>query len=80
MRCARIKSNAVKTWTVFSLILTADESWLDMNGTKEQEIYYMLHGALVGEGYDGGTIIVDSEERTELSENEIAKINEAIQK
>ena len=40
----------------------------------------MLHGALVGEGYDGGTIIVDSEERTELSEKEIEKINEAIQK
>ena len=59
---------------------SADESWLEMNGTKEQQIYYMLHGALVGEGYDGGTIIVDSETRTELSEKDIATINASLYK
>ena len=57
-----------------------DASWADMNGTKEQQIFYMLNGALVGEGYDGGTVIVDTETRTELSEEDIAKINEALHK
>ena len=40
----------------------------------------MLNGALVGEGYDGGTVIVDTETRTELSEEDIATINEALHK
>ena len=57
-----------------------DASWADMNGTKEQQIFYMLNGALVGEGYDGGTVIVDTETRTELSEEDIATINEALHK
>ena len=30
--------------------------------------------------YDGGTIIVDSETRTELSESDIAEINQALSK
>jgi len=55
-----------------------DASWGDMNGTKEQQIFYMLNGPLVGEGYKGGTIIVDSETRTELSEDDISKINESL--
>lgn len=59
---------------------TVDASWVDMNGTKEQQIYYMLNGPLVGEGYEGGTIIVDSETRAELSEDDIAAINEALHK
>ena len=57
-----------------------DASWADMNGTKEQEIFYMLNGPLVGEGYEGGTVIVDTETRTELSEEDIATINEALHK
>ena len=48
--------------------------------TKEDLINSTLRGTLVGEGYDGGTIFVDSETRTELSEKDIAKINEALQK
>ena len=57
-----------------------DDSWQNKNGSMEQQIWYMLHGALVGSGYDGGTIIVDSETRTELSESDIAEINEALRK
>ena len=57
-----------------------DASWADMNGTKEQEIFYMLNGPLVGEGYEGGTVIVDTETRTELSEEDIATIKEALHK
>ena len=57
-----------------------DPSWADMNGSYEQEIFYMLNGPLVGEGYEGGTIIVDSETRTDLTAEDIAKINEAISK
>lgn len=59
---------------------TVDASWVDMNGTKEQQIFYMLNGPLVGDGYDGGTVIVDSETRTELSQEDIAAINEALHK
>ena len=57
-----------------------DDSWQNKNGSMEQQMWYMLHGALVGSGYDGGTIIVDSETRTELSESDIAEINEALRK
>ena len=57
-----------------------DDSWQNKNGSMEQQIWYMLHGALVGSGYDGGTIIVDSETRTELSGSDIAEINEALSK
>lgn len=57
---------------------TVDPSWADMNGTKEQEIFYMLNGPLVGEGYKGGTIIVKSETRVELSKDDVAAINAAL--
>ena len=57
-----------------------DDSWQNKNGSMEQQIWYMLHSALVGSGYDGGTIIVDSETRTELSDSDIAEINEALRK
>ena len=57
---------------------TLDRDWFSMNGTKEQQIAYMLNGPLVGDGYNGGTIIVKSEKRTTLSKKDIAAINEAI--
>lgn len=57
-----------------------DESWLEDTESVDYWNYTMLHGALQGSGYDGGAIVTDSETRTELSESEIAKINEAIQK
>ena len=57
-----------------------DDSWQNDNGSMEQHIWYMLHGALMGSGYEGGTIIVDSETRTELSESDIAEINQALNK
>ena len=57
-----------------------DESWLEDTESVDYWNYAMLHGALHGSGYDGGTIVTDSETRTELSESEIAKINETIQK
>ena len=57
-----------------------DDSWQNKNGSMEQQIWYMLHSALMGSGYEGGTIIVDSETRTELSESDIAEINEALSK
>ena len=40
----------------------------------------MLNGPLVGDGYEGGTVIVDTETRTELSKKDIATINEALHK
>ena len=51
----------------------------------------MLNGPLVGAGYDGGPILAysvddngnivkETETRVELSEKEIAKINEALHK
>ena len=55
-----------------------DPTWIDMNNTKEQQIAYMLNGPLVGAGYEGGTIIVDSEERVELTKSDIASINEKL--
>jgi len=57
-----------------------DPNWETMDGTNEQQIWYTLHGPLVGDGYDGGTIIVDSEVRTELSEADIADVNEKLSK
>ena len=60
--------------------LMADESWLEDTESMDYWNYVMLNGALVGSGYDGGVIVIDSETRTELSEKDIAKINEAIQK
>ncbi len=56
----------------------ADESWLNKDGTMEQQIYYILRGPLCGSDYDGGTIIADGEHRTELSAEEISKINTAL--
>ena len=58
----------------------SDESWLEDTESIDYWNYMMLNGALVGSGYDGGVIVIDSETRTELSEKDIAKINEAIQK
>jgi hypothetical protein len=58
----------------------ADESWLEDTGSIDYWNYMMLNSVLCGSGYDGGVIVTDSETRTELSESEIAKINEAIQK
>lgn len=58
----------------------AEESWLEDSESADYWNYIMLNGPLVGSGYDGGAIVTDSETRTELSESEIAKINEAIQK
>ncbi len=55
-----------------------DESWAEKNDSMEQQIYYMLNGILWGGGYEGGTIIVDRETRTELGEKEITKINAAL--
>lgn len=46
--------------------------------SNEYLIWIMLHGALVGEGYEGGTILVDHEIRTEMSEADIAEINAAL--
>lgn len=57
-----------------------DDSWQNDDGSMEQQIWFMLHGCLVGSGYEGGTIIVDSETRTELSESDIAEINQALSK
>lgn len=58
----------------------AEESWLEDSESTDYWNYMMLNGPLVGSGYDSGAIVTDSETRTELSESEIAKINEAIQK
>ncbi len=58
----------------------AEERWLDDPESTDYWNYILLTSALHGSGYDGGAIVTDSETRTELSESEIAKINEAIQK
>ena len=58
----------------------ADDSWQNDDGSMEQQIWYMLHGPLVGSGYEGGTIITDSETHTELSASDIAEINQALSK
>ena len=57
-----------------------DECWLEDTESVDYWNYTMLHSALHGSGYDSGAIVTDSETRTELSESEIARINEAIQK
>ena len=57
---------------------TADDDWQNKDGSVEQEIWYLLHGILNSNDYDGGTIIVDSEKRAELAESEIEKINQAL--
>ncbi|MDO5000942.1 MAG: hypothetical protein Q4E20_01710 [Eubacteriales bacterium] len=57
---------------------TADDDWQNKDGSVEQEIWYLLHGILNSDDYDGGTIIIDSEKRAELAESEIAKINQAL--
>lgn len=70
---------------------TIDPSYQSMENTKEHEIWVMLNGPLVGAGYDGGPILAysvddngnivkETETRVELSEKEIAKINEALHK
>lgn len=59
---------------------TIDPSWETMDGSNEQQIWYMLHGPLVGSDYDGGAIIIDSEVRTELSVADIAEINAELNK
>lgn len=58
----------------------AEERWLDDPESTDYWNYILLTSALHGSGYDGGAIVTDSETRTELSESEIAKINEAIQR
>ena len=70
---------------------TVDPSYQTMENTKEHEIWVMLHGPLVGAGYDGGPIlggaydgngnlVRETETRVELPEKDIGKINEALQK
>ena len=44
----------------------------------EQQIWVLLHSILNSDDYDGSIILTDSETRTELSESEIAKINQAL--
>lgn len=56
----------------------AADSWQNDDGSMEQQIWYMLHGCLVGSGYESGPIIIDSETRTELPESDIAQINQAL--
>ena len=56
----------------------ADESVLQSNDTKAHEVFYMLNGPLCGVGYESGVIIVDSETRIELSKNDVAAINAAL--
>ncbi len=71
--------------------LTIDPSYQTMDNTKEHELWVMLNGPLVGSGYDGrpilggsydsnGNLVRETETRVELSEKEIAKINEALHK
>ena len=57
---------------------TVDDDWQNEDGSVEQQIWYLLHGILNSNDYDGGIILTDSETRTELSESEIAKINQAL--
>ncbi|MGN0628266.1 MAG: hypothetical protein ACI4IW_01405 [Oscillospiraceae bacterium] len=58
----------------------ADESWLEDPESLDYWNYMMLNGPLVGSAYDGGVIVIDSETRTELSKNDISKINDALHK
>ena len=57
-----------------------DESALNNPESVEYMNYILLHGALVGDGYDGGIILTETEKRTELSEKDISAINEALHK
>ena len=57
---------------------TVDDSWQNKNDSVEQQIWFLTNGILNSETYDGGTILQPSEIRTELSESEIAKINQAL--
>ena len=58
-----------------------EDSWMNESSTSNNHWYFYLHnGPVCSADYDGGTILIDSETRTELSEKDIAKINEAIQK
>ena len=57
-----------------------DESWMNDPASKDYQTFVMLNGPLVGEGYDGGAILLDSEKRTELSKSDIELINEGIGK
>lgn len=54
-----------------------DDDWQNKGGA-EQQTFELLHGGLALDDYDGGIILTDSETRTELSESEIAKINQAL--
>lgn len=57
---------------------TVDDDWQNKENSMEQQIWVLLHGILNSDDYDGGIILTDSETRTELSESEIAKINQAL--
>lgn len=56
---------------------TVDDDWQNKGGA-EQQTFDLLHGGLALDDYEGGIILTDSETRTELSESEIAKINQAL--
>lgn len=56
-----------------------EEDWINQDGTHEQQIASMFRGPLVGLGYNGGTILVDTESRTELSKDTITEINDTLQ-
>ena len=56
----------------------ADESWLADTESLDYWNYCMLNGPLCGSGYTDGVIVTDSETRTELSEKEIAEVNDAL--
>lgn len=55
-----------------------DESWFENEGTKEAWIYVMFNCSLVSDDYNGGTLITEAETRRELSSEEIAEINAAL--
>lgn len=57
---------------------TVDDDWQNKENPVEQQIGVLLHNILNSDDYDGGIILTDSETRTELSESEIAKINQAL--
>lgn len=54
------------------------ESWFENQGTKEAWIYVLFNCSLVSADYDGGVLIADAETRRELSDTDIATINEAL--
>ena len=58
---------------------SVDESWFEKEGTKEEQLAYLFNGILVGD-YESGVIIIDSEERTELSQEVIDEINAELSK